>query len=107
MVIEEHYRSYKIEMKELLAEWRNLTRIPLGSVSKMISQKSKKTLMGEVEASELFSFEIKPILKEGQLLVYFVERVGSIDRLVQYNCHTRSRNYLTSRDNHILSLAVA
>lgn len=81
--------------------------MPLQSVSELLSEESSLTKIGEVQVSELFTFEIKPVVKEGELLVYYVEREENLDRLVEYNCHKKEKKSLTSTHNHILSIAVA
>jgi hypothetical protein len=107
MEIEESFRSFKTEVKELNADLKALARVPLEAVSKLLNSRSQLTKMGEVPTSELFVFEVKPILKGNELLVYYVEREERLDRLVEYNCHKRTKRSLTSTRSHILSLAVA
>lgn len=53
---------------------KTTSRVPLQSVSELLSEESSLTKIGEVQVSELFTFEIKPVVKEGELLIYYVER---------------------------------
>ena len=107
MQVEESYGSFKLEMKELQGEWRELARVPVGRVSGELVKGWRKTLVGEVEESELFPLEFKTIIREGELIVYFIEHEEERDRLVRYNCHSQERATLVSSGSHILSVAVA
>jgi hypothetical protein len=94
-------------MRELQGEWRELARQPVTKLSGELVVGWRKVGMGEVEESELFPLEFRAIVREGQLLAFFVEREEERDRLVRFNCHTGERESLVSTQSHILSLAVA
>lgn len=47
------------------------------------------------------------MMKEGQLIAYFVERLEDKDRLVQFNCHTGLRESVVSTQRHILTFAIS
>lgn len=49
MQTEESYRSFKIEMKELQAEWRQLVQEPIKKVSSELVTGWKLSCMGQVE----------------------------------------------------------
>ena len=60
-------------------------------VSQLMGKMWSKTQIGEVAVSVMFAFEIKTIVREGDLWVYFVERDQKCDRIVRYNCSTKQR----------------
>ena len=107
MQVEEAFESFRGEMLELKGLWRELSREPLNVVSSRLVTNWNKAKMGEVALSNMFSFEVKTIVREGEWLAYFVEREGACDRLVRYNCHTRQRSSVVSNSSHILSVSVA
>lgn len=47
------------------------------------------------------------MVREKELLVYYVQHEERLDRVVEYNCHRRTSRSLTISHSHILSLAVA
>lgn len=49
MQTEESYRSFKVEMKELQKEWRQLVQEPIKKVSGELVNGWKLTYMGQVE----------------------------------------------------------
>lgn len=51
MTVEESYGSFKAEMKELMADWKALSREPLRTVSQLLSKSWSKTKIGEVVCS--------------------------------------------------------
>lgn len=51
MDVEESYRSFKLEMKELRSEWKELTKEPVRAVSDQLKEDWKRTLVGTVEES--------------------------------------------------------
>ena len=59
-------------MKDLKEEWKTLVREPLRNVSSKLKDGWKRTKMGAVEETELFPFEMKTVVREGELFAYFV-----------------------------------
>ena len=94
-------------MKDLKEEWKNLMKIPVKKVSSQLKEGWNKTKIGTVDINELFTFELKTVVREGQLMAYFVERLEDRDRLVQFNCHNKSRESLVSIKKHILNISVS
>lgn len=94
-------------MKDLKEEWKRLVGEPVRNVSSQLKDGWKRTKMGTIEETELFPFEMKTVVKEGELFAYFVERLEDRDRIVQFNCHKNTRETVVSIDNHILNLAVS
>jgi hypothetical protein len=105
MEVEESYRNFKAEMRDLKHDWKELMKEPVRSVSAQLKDGWKNSPMGVVEESELFPFEVKTVVKDGALMAYFVERLE--DRLVQFNCHTGVRESLVCIHSHILTIAIS
>ena len=51
MDLEETYRSFKLEMRELKDQWKLIMREPVEHVSSRLKEGWNKTLMGIVEES--------------------------------------------------------
>lgn len=77
------------------------------SVSRLLNAQCQLTKIGEVATSELFPLELKAVVREGELLLFYVQHEEQQDRLMEYNCHKKTTRSLVVTDSHILSLAVA
>lgn len=86
---------------------KGLAKAPVESVSKLLNAQCQLTKIGEVATSELFPLELKAVVREGELLLFYVQHEERLDRLVEYNCHRKSTRSLVVSNSHILSLAVA
>jgi hypothetical protein len=63
MDIEETFRSFKIEVRELSGELKGLAKAPVESVSKLLNEQCQLTRIGEVPTSELFPLELKAVVR--------------------------------------------
>ena len=73
----------------------------------MLNAQCQLVKIGEVATSELFPLELKTVVREGELLLFYVQHEERLDRLVEYNCHRKTSRSLVVSGSHILALAVA
>ena len=59
-------------MRDLIALWKQISIKPVEYLSSSIGKQYKKNHIGTVTLSEKYEFLFKPIVKNGEFLVYYV-----------------------------------
>lgn len=109
MEAEHSFYSFKLEMKNLISQWKSLSSKPCEHMGQKLSVFQTKHEIGKVTITELFSFEPKFIYgKDQHLYMYYIDHEDEqFERIIKYDCSTQVKSYLYTSKYTILSITVA